>query len=274
MHVRCLSIISNVLRSLLVFSAFIASITMSTQAETFVDTRGSPSAGAPFARLLLTSSGFINQAANEEFTRLLHDAAAAAGNGTRKVVYIVDAAVMERGNAEQDVERMRQRLTALGASEVVGLQLAHTPAAEVAHQLASAACVYVEMGNTYFVAFHVRRTQADVAIQQLVDRGGLFCGASAGAILAGATLKVCEWKAWDDPGHGQSWDLRNLPTGLDGLNLLKDGMSVFPHYSGQWQARAVEMAPQHQETVVILDEGSVYVQEPSGYRILGNNYNA
>mmetsp|Transcript_31926 Transcript_31926/g.71914 ORF Transcript_31926/g.71914 Transcript_31926/m.71914 type:complete len:132 (-) Transcript_31926:375-770(-) len=130
------------------------------------------------------------------------------------------------------------------------------------------------MGNTYFVTYQVRRTKADAAIAQLVSKGGLYCGASAGAILAGATVKICEWKGWDDPGHGTTWDVRNLPTRLDGLSLIQNGMSAFPHYSGQWKARAAEMAPQHREVVLILDEESMIVQDSTGYRVVGNNYNA
>jgi len=261
--------LNSILRSVLALGAIIY-ISTATQIETTLDMNGMQSTKPPLGRLLLTSSGFVNEAINDEFTRLLEDAA--SETRSRKVVYIQDAAMMEGGDAELYVRDMRKRLTALGASEVVGVQLAHSPAAKVAQLLSSAACVYVEMGNTYFVAYHIRRTQADVAIRDLVNRGGLFCGASAGAIVAGATLKVCEWKAWDDPGHGQSWDLRSLPTGLDGLNLLQDGMSVFPHYSDQWRNRVAEMKPQHQETVVILDESSALVQEPSGCRVLGTNY--
>lgn len=264
-----LGILNSILPSLLALGAFVS---MASQIETAVDANSLQLTRPPLARLLLTSSGFANQAINDEFSRLLEDAA--SETGSRKVVYILDAAMMEGGNAEHFVNSMQERLTALGASEVVGLQLAHTPANKVAQQLSSAACVYVEMGNTYFLAYQVRHTRVDVAIRDLVNRGGLFCGASAGAILAGATLKVCEWKAWDDPGHGQSWDLRSLPTGLDGLNLLKENMSVFPHYSDQWRGRVADMMPLHQEKVVILDEQSALVQEPSGCRILGIDYNA
>ena len=263
-------ILNSILPSYLALGAFFL-VSMASQIETTVDANSLQSRMPSLARLLLTSSGFVNQAINDEFSRLFDDAA--SETGSRKVIYILDAAMMEGGNAEYFVNSMQERLTTLGASEVVALQLAHTPADEVAQQLSSAACVYVEMGNTYFVAYQMRHTRADVAIRDLINRGGLFCGASAGAILAGATLKVCEWKAWDDPGHGQSWDLRSLPSGLDGLNLVNDGMSVFPHYSDQWQSRVAEMIPQHQEKVVILDEQSALVQEPSGCRILGNNHN-
>ena len=42
--------------------------------------------------------------------------------------------------------------------------------------------------------YHVQRSGLGSAIHDLVARGGLYSGASAGAILAGATVKTCEWK--------------------------------------------------------------------------------
>merc|ERR1719316_1176103 len=112
--------------------------------------------------------------------------------------------------------------------------------------------------------YQIRRTRFDDAILKLVNRGGLFAGASAGAIIAGATLRTCQWKNWDDPGHGQSWDLRKLPQGLDGLSLIEGGKSLFPHYSAQWKSKVAEMKPKHKEEVVILDESHCWVQDNSG----------
>ena len=40
----------------------------------------------------------------------------------------------------------------------------------------------------------MQRSGLGSAIHDLVARGGLYSGASAGAILAGATVKTCEWK--------------------------------------------------------------------------------
>jgi hypothetical protein len=90
----------------------------------------------------------------------------------------------------------------------------------------------------------------------------LFVGASAGSIVAGRTIRTCEWKNWDDPGHGTWWDVRSLPTGLDGLDLMDGavGRSLFPHHSAQWNSRVKEMMPLHPEGVIVLDEEQFYVQ--------------
>jgi len=86
---------------------------------------GTVTGASSLPRLLLTSSGFVNSQMTSEFTRLLGDAAAST-NTAPKVVYIVDACVMEGANARAAIRDMTARLTRLGASEVVGLELAHT----------------------------------------------------------------------------------------------------------------------------------------------------
>ena len=126
-----------------------------------------------------------------------------------------------------------------------------------------AACLYLEQGNTYYLLYQVRRTKLDDAIRKGIGKdGGLLVGASAGSIVAGHTVKTCEWKNWDDPGHGTWWDVRALPTGLDGLDLMDGsvGRSLFPHHSNQWNRRVEEMMPKHPEGVIILDEEQFYVQ--------------
>ena len=80
----------------------------------------------------------------------------------------------------------------------------------------------------------LRKNHNAGAIERLVKQGGLYAGASAGAIIAGRSIHSCEIKGWDDPGVGEGWDLGATSRGLDSFNLLVGGASVFPHFSPGW----------------------------------------
>ncbi|KAK3245887.1 hypothetical protein CYMTET_44566, partial [Cymbomonas tetramitiformis] len=104
------------------------------------------------ARLVLTSSGLTSEAGSH-FARLLKLAAAETPSKEAKVVYIPDAAAAEGAGPDGMYRRMQSELKHLGASSVVCLPLATADRAQVAAELEGAACVYVEMGNTYFVTY-------------------------------------------------------------------------------------------------------------------------
>jgi peptidase E len=220
------------------------------------------------ARLLLTSSGVVDETMRHAWDRLY--LAAQRDTGYTKVAYIPDAATM---GESADVTGY-----AAGVSRQLGLKPGDLRILEVfalvdadesvRSLLEDVAAVYIEQGNTYYVTYQVRRSGLDVAILDLVSRGGLYTGASAGAILAGATIRTCEWKGWDDPGHDTSWDLRATKHGLDGLGMMDGGASLFPHAGSEWTERVEKMKPKHAETVVILDEVHCWVQDEDGGGLL------
>jgi peptidase E len=229
-------------------------------------------------RLLLTSSGLVSRAmqitANDLYQRAVQD------TKSTSCIYIIDALLEPRqiASSEQEessssfVQRMTksmqrewQSITASSDTSpvIIGVELATLSDGGAANLLDDAACVYLEQGNTYYLLYQLRRTGLDQAIvERFFPRGGLLVGASAGSIVAGHTIRTCEWKNWDDPGHGTWWDCRKLPTALQGLDLLDGsvGRSVFPHHSPQWDRRVQEMMHLHPEGVVVLDEEQFYVQ--------------
>jgi peptidase E len=249
-------------------------------------------------RLLLTSSGLVNSHMKRAFQELYQEAVSEPhARNQNKCIYIMDAALDPDGHSDDDdsnhntnkdrmVRYMTHELQALGVAEVQGVELRTLSEGGAIHLLHDAACVYLEQGNTYYLLYQLRRTRLDQALGTFLapsmttdqedptasigrgrdrrgsGRGGLLVGASAGSIVAGRTIRTCEWKNWDDPGHGTWWDVRSLPTGLDGLDLMDGsvGKSLFPHHSAQWNGRVKEMMPQHPEGVIILDEEQFYVQ--------------
>jgi Peptidase family S51 len=207
---------------------------------------GSCRSAATF-RLLLTSSGLVSESMQTTAKTLYQEAVKDTQMTT--IIYVVDAVLEPRrynisnNNQSREVSQMTQSMqrewnsisanSRVSAPIVKGVELATLPDGGAETLLSNAACVYLEQGNTYYLLYQLRRTLLDEAIvQQLLPRGGLLVGASAGSIVSGRTIRTCEWKNWDDPGHGTFWDCRTLPTKLDGLNLLHGstvGQSIFPH---------------------------------------------
>jgi hypothetical protein len=222
----------------------------------------------PIARLLLTSSGIVDETMRHAWDRLY--LAAQRDTGYTKVAYVPDAATMgESGDVTGFAAHVSRQLgLKLGDLRIVEVSALADADESVRSLLEDVAAVYIEQGNTYYVTYQVRRSGLDGAILDLVSRGGLYTGASAGAILAGTTIRTCEWKGWDDPGHGTSWDLRATEHGLDGLGMMDGGASLFPHAGSEWVGRVEEMKPRHAETVVILDEVHCWVQDEDGGRLL------
>lgn len=96
--------------------------------------------------------------------------------------------------------------------------------------------VYVQGGNTFWL-HHCMELGCwrEPLLDLLRDGSAFYCGSSAGAILAGASMEPACWKEWDDcrivPGRGRyaDWD------GVDGMSLVGSA-SFFPHMTENWQA--------------------------------------
>ncbi|KAL3775431.1 hypothetical protein ACHAW5_007155 [Stephanodiscus triporus] len=96
--------------------------------------------------------------------------------------------------------------------------------------------LYVEGGNTFWLRHCMEKGgYVDAIRDACAGPGGfaVYCGKSAGAIVAGRDVSTATWKGWDDPsvvpGMGTYGDWSDCP-GLD----LVGGSSFFPHMSDDW----------------------------------------
>ena len=89
-------------------------------------------------------------------------------------------------------------------------------------RLEDADVVWLGGGNTYYLRWILRETKADIMIQRLVRAGKVYGGGSAGAIIAGPTLKHFE-KA-DDPDEAPEKI-------VEGLKLID--FVVIPHWKNE-----------------------------------------
>ena len=70
----------------------------------------------------------------------------------------------------------------------------------------------------------------------------VYCGRSAGAILAGAKIETATWKQRNDPSVVPGRECYDAWRGISGLDLL-GGSSIFPHMAEQWASLVAEKMP-------------------------------
>lgn len=62
--------------------------------------------------------------------------------------------------------------------------------------------IYVQGGDPYFLLKHVKRSGFDVVVKELVNKGVLYVGVSAGTYLACPTIEQGLWKKPNRDRHG------------------------------------------------------------------------
>jgi len=101
--------------------------------------------------------------------------------------------------------------------------------------------IYVQGGNTFWLYHCMEKGNYRDALIDAIAVGendqtpAVYCGTSAGAILAGSLMETATWKEWDDPSvvpdrtNYEDWK------GVAGLDLAGENISIFPHMGDQWQ---------------------------------------
>jgi len=130
------------------------------------------------------------------------------------------------------------------------------------------------MGNTYALIYHLRKSGGEELVKELVANGTVYYGASAGAIVGGATVQMALWKDWDDKSvsgqvDGSMWKDKETAKGLD----LAGGRSILPHANGQyaqpgWQQKQAEKWGHSMADVVRLADGEAVIIEDGEMRRL------
>lgn len=97
--------------------------------------------------------------------------------------------------------------------------------------------IYVEGGNTFWLHHCLTKGgwKNDLISAISGRNAAVYCGKSAGAILAGALVETATWKGWDDPRVVPGMEDYKDWTGVQGLNLM-GGASFFPHMSDEWKS--------------------------------------
>ena len=102
--------------------------------------------------------------------------------------------------------------------------------------------IYVQGGNTFWLYHCMEKGKYKDALIKAITLGednespALYCGTSAGAILAGSIMETATWKEWDDPTVDPNRPNYEDWKGIAGLDLIGENVSFFPHMTEQWQS--------------------------------------
>lgn len=206
-------------------------------------------------RMILGSLGFAQPAFKQALVQLLR---ARRPLHCVKVMYIPDAGIGNGWDVLDLRDSAMHEFGMLGVSNVDCVELRQTTPEALSLKLVGVDCIYVDMGNVYYLRYYMQSSGFDHLVPTLVrDAGVIFAGASAGSICAGHSIETAFWKGWDDPGYGQEWDLQHF--GYVGLDLIPDGRSVFPHYGPQWTSLVDRKRSELDHEVLVLDDERVWV---------------
>lgn len=131
---------------------------------------------------------------------------------------LVTTAAEDLTDRDAIVGPLRDALVGAGAA-VVELDLAKVGATAVEHEVQRADAVLVGGGDPYHLLDAAQRSRFGPAVAALLDRGGVYCGISAGAMAVGPSLEPLRmFSPFPEPPAG---------TDLAGLGLVD--VLVLPH---------------------------------------------
>lgn len=110
--------------------------------------------------------------------------------------------------------------------------------------------IYVEGGNTFWLHNCIENGMWSNDLRSAITgpNAAVYCGKSAGAIIAGKRVDTACWKEWDDPSVVQGRETYQDWNGVNGLSLAGN-FSFFPHMNEQWK----ELKNDNQDVLCLKD---------------------
>lgn len=175
-----------------------------------------------------------------------------------KLAYITTAAKGSRNLAYLETDR---ELLCKGGYDFEELDIEGKNEAELRLLLADKDAVWVEGGNTFYLLKAVRESGFDIVIKELIEKGVVYVGASAGSYIACPTIEVSSWKK---PGEEkESFGV----TDFTAMNLVPFLLKV--HYKPEYNELLKEKIPQAKYPTKILRDGQAILVEGDSYRLVG-----
>ncbi len=163
-------------------------------------------------KLLLTSAGLTTEAIKKEFVALLPKV---PGECMALVVSFV-----QNEDEKYFVDLNRKQLIEAGLGNCLDFDL--NQSSFNPKMLDEVEVVFVCGGNTFDILSRMRETGlADALVQPVRNEKLIYCGSSAGSIIAGPSIAIAGWGSTAD---SNDIELKNL----NGLNFTET--AVYPHF--------------------------------------------
>jgi dipeptidase E len=122
--------------------------------------------------------------------------------------------------------------------------------------------VYVDGGNTFYLLKAVCESGFDKVIKELIEKGVVYIGSSAGSYITCPTIEMSTWKK---PGEEKE---RFGVVDLTGMNLVP--FLVKAHYVPEQKELLKEKIYQSQYETKILKDGQAILVEGDDYKLVGD----
>lgn len=112
--------------------------------------------------------------------------------------------------------------------------------------------IYVQGGNTFYLLKYVKESGFDKVVKELIERGVIYIGVSAGSYIACPTIEMANWKHQDRNTVG----LKDLT----GLNLVPFLLSVHfkPEYASILKR---EISSSKYPVKILTDEQAILIKD-------------
>jgi dipeptidase E len=175
-----------------------------------------------------------------------------------KLAYITTAAKGSRDLAYLETDRKLLREWGYDFEE---LDIEGKNETELRKLLADKDAVWVEGGNTFYLLKAVRESGFDMVIKELIEKGVVYIGSSAGSYVACPTIDVSTWRK---PGEEKA---RFGVIDLTGLNLVPFLLKA--HYRLEQEELIKEKISQAKYPTRILCDGQAILVEDEKYTLVG-----
>lgn len=193
--------------------------------------------------LLLSSSKFLQNDLTAIFGKSLDDL---------KVAHIITASKGKGVGHLDYLNRTRGYFKANGYY-FEDLDLDGKNEIELREKLSKFNAVFVNGGSTFYLLKSIRESGFDKVIKELLPKGFIYMGASAGSYVACPTIEMATWESQDKYDHYGITD-------LTAMNLVPFLLSV--HYIPEMQDLLKEKINQSKYSVKILnDEQALLVKD-------------
>lgn len=120
--------------------------------------------------------------------------------------------------------------------------------------------VFVEGGNSFYLLKSIRESGFDKVIKELLPKGLIYIGASAGSYVTCPTIEMALWKHQDKYDHHGMID-------LTAMNLVPFLITV--HYKPEYKDLLEEKIPKAQYPTKILDDDQAILIEDDRVGLIG-----
>lgn len=199
--------------------------------------------------LLLTSAGMQ---VKDEILKILPKPA-----NQIKLAHIITAS-----KAEEDTSYVEKdtRLMEEVGFRVTEIDLAGKAESGLRELLKNFDVIYIQGGNTFYLLKAVKESGFDRVLKELLEKGLLCIGVSAGSIIMGPTIEVATWKGIDDRNKGGMTD-------FTALHLVP--FNIFVHYTEEYEELVKKEARESVYPVRILTNDQAFLVQDDKVKLVG-----